>query len=258
MPPPTRPQTAIYDAIVACYRKLDREAGGIKGVHHQQVAKLLKQPQQVVMWAWERGWPGAQGIPGMPAVRDLIFREQVLARAARNKAMQKMIEARTEELNNATEDSARSRALEGLAVRQQMMVAGELLNNTLQVLMGVQRMRESVIAGINELADDPSTPMSKRLQIMNQMSEIAERDSKTLERAQALERRFMGEVEQRHKMDGEASAAATAESVFDNLSALLRAMGVQQKPGAGALPAPADPQLITVEPETTSNKVKKG
>ena len=257
MPAPSRPQTAIYDSIVACYRKLDREVGGIKGPHHQQIAKLLKQPHQVVVWAWEKGWPGAQGIPGMPAVRDLIFREQVLARAARNKTMQKLIEARTEELNNATEDSARSRALEGLAVRQQMMVAGELLNNTLQVLMGVQKMRESVIAGVNELANDPKTPMSKRLQIMDQLSEIAERDSKTLERAQALERRFMGEVEQRHRVDADTASAATAESVFDNLSALLRAMGVQQKPAAGALPAPAEPLLVTVEPLDEDAK-KKG
>jgi len=256
MPAPQRPLLVVYDAIVATYRKLEREDGGIKQSHHYQVAKLLKQSPQVVIWAWETGWPGAKGIPPMVAVRDLVFREQVLARSRRNQAMQKLVAARTKELNEAVEDSAQARALEGLAVRQQMMVASELMANTLQMLLGAQKMRESVIAGINELAADPTTPMSKRLQIMDTLSEIAERDSKTLERAQALERRFMGEVEQRHKVDSESAAAVTAESMYDNLAALFRAMGVNSK--TEALPAPtAVPVLdLTVHAEEPADAKK--
>lgn len=236
-----RPTRSTYDAIVALYRKIDRDnPKGVTASTHTEVGRILRIPTAVARRAWHKGWqgePGRAGVPGvsaatpstptLPPVKDLMLRERVLARAKRNRTIRNIVDTRTKELEAAVDDAAEARALEGFGVRQLMMVGVELQANTLQLLLASQKMRESVIEGIQAVADDPRTPISKRLQIMNTLSEIAERDSKTLERAQLLERRFMGEVESRQKVES-AEATTTPERVFDELTGLIRALGLNQ------------------------------
>jgi hypothetical protein len=241
------PPVAVYDAMVALYRKYDKnDPNGVRLSTHTAVAKTMNIPSAVVRKAWARGWPGSPGMPGMLPIREVIFREKQVGRARRNSAMKAITDTKMAELKTAVDDQARARALEGLAVRQGMMVAAELQNSTLQMLLAAQRLRESTMAALQEIGEDPTTPMSKRLAIANTLSEIAERDSKTLERMQTVERRFMGEIESRQKIEGAAAETSSPETLFDDLAGLFRAFGVAEKVSQKPLPAIEQREVIVL------------
>lgn len=244
------PPLVVWDAMVALYRRYDKEnPNGVTLSTHTQVARILKTTSDVCRKAWHRGWPSTdRKVATLLPIKELVFRDKVLARAKRNGLVNKLMDTRLKMVDQANDDAAESRALEGLAVRQQMMVAGELLANTYQVLRASAAVRESIIKGLQITADDPTTPMSKRLAIMNTISEIAERDSKTLERAQTLERRFMGEVESRQKVETGATVSTSAEAVYDDLAGLFRALNLGSV--RGALPPPAA-KPVTVDVTST-------
>lgn len=217
--------------MVSLYRKLEKDnPKGVTLSTHVQVARILRTTSDLCRRAWHRGWESTdRKTPTMLPIKDLIFREKVVARGKRNQLVKKLIDNRLKVIEAAEEDNAQSRALEGLAVRQLMAVGSELTANTYKMLLASAAVRDSVIKGMQQVADDPSTPISKRLSIMNTISEIAERDSKTLERAQTLERRFMGEIESRQKIEGNSASSTTPESVYDDLAGLFRALGLGSK-----------------------------
>lgn len=191
----SRPKPKTYDDLVAAYRTLDR-------VDHVAAARIAGTTPAIAKRAWISGWElDAPTSYPMPAIRDLHEREALAARAIRQKAHAKAMSEQSRLLMEASDDAAHQRAIEGMAVRSVMLITDKMAQGMLDIVTSVfPRLQKKLAQIIEEVTADDEIPLSRLQQIVTWLFENHERLGKLLEKAQAAERKYLGEADQTVKL----------------------------------------------------------
>lgn len=183
-----RPTPATYDRLVHAFHKLGRAEFTAAG-------KLASVSAHVAKRAWEKGWPQRPETndPPMPPIKDVIHQEVLAARAARAEATRKLIARQTKLLQDAHDDQTQQRAIEGMAVRSILVAVDALARETVQVTGLLPKIQSKIMELVQQALEDPEIPLSRLQQIITWMHTNLDLLAKTAEKAQVLERKYMGE-----------------------------------------------------------------
>lgn len=224
-----RPTPKLYNALVEAFTKVGKP-------EYAKVARLAATSSYVAKRAWEAGWPQRDELDmEMPAIREVLYGEVLAARAARATATRRLMAKHAQMLQDAQDDSAQQRAIEGMAVRSIMVAVDALARETVQFTKLLPKLQAKITELLNRAIDDPDFSLQQLQQVITWATVNLDTLSKAADKAQALERKFMGEADTTIKVVDGRSPEEKAGSLLKTLLALKE---------ANRLPSPAAPEKV--------------
>lgn len=219
-----RPKPKTYDDLVAAFRSLDR-------VDYVAAARLAGTTPAIAKRAWLSGWPPEDSLSyPMRPIRDLHEREALAARAIRQQAHAKAMAEQARLLQEASDDAAHQRAIEGMAVRSVMLITDKMAQGMLDIVVAVfPKLQKKLAEIIEEATADEDIPLSRLQQIVTWLFENHERLGKLLEKAQAAERKYLGEADQTVKVIDNRTAEERLGAIAETLVKLQTAGRLELK-----------------------------
>lgn len=209
-----RPTIKTYDNITRAFLQVGR-------ADFKKVAGLCGQTTHLVKRAWETGFPqNDPSDPVMLPIKQVIEGEVLAAKAARASATRKLMSRHAQQLQDAIDDSAQQRAIEGMAVRSIMVAVDSLARETVQFTALIPKLQAKINELVSQAIDDPDFTLQQLQQLITWATANLDVLSKTAERAQSLERKFMGEADTTVRIVDQ----RTPEEKATNLVATLMAL----------------------------------
>ncbi len=185
-----RPTPALYERLVKAYEQLGR-------AEYAAAGRIAGCSALVAKRGWDEGWPQRdQDDYPMPAIKTVFEAIVVAARSARARATRELMKHHSKSLKEAVDDAAQQRAIEGMAVRSIMVAVDSLARETVAVTHQIlPRLTQKVVELAEKAMADPDVQLGKLQQITTWLHQNLDLLSKTADKAQVMERRYMGEAE---------------------------------------------------------------
>lgn len=224
----SRPSPKLYDALVKAFHKIGRAEFTAAG-------RLANCSAHIAKRAWEQGWPQKDEFDApMPAIRDLFHQEIIAARATRAKVTRELLARQAKAMQDAADDAAQQRAIEGMAVRSIMVAVDALARETVGITQSVlPKLQTKINELVLQALDDPETSLTRLQQIITWVNTNLEIIAKTAEKAQTLERKYMGEPDTTIRVVNDQSPEEKIAAITQTLVSLANS-------GRLAMPPPAD------------------
>lgn len=211
-----RPTQEEYQALEKAFAQHGRP-------EFKPVGKLAKQPAAIAKRAWEEGFPSVDPLDfPMPAIKDTFHAEVIGARAARAAATRKLIARHARIIQDATDDQTHQRAVEGMTVRSLMLTVDAMAREMLQFTTAMPKIQAKINSIIQEALDDPEIPLARLQQIVTWGLTNLDLLMKSADKAQVLERRFMGEPDQTIKITDSRTSEEKVSALAQTLMMLSR------------------------------------
>lgn len=182
-----RPTPALYEGLVKAFSTLGR-------AEYAAAGRLAKCSSTIAKRAWNDGWPqrDINDMP-MPPIKDLFQQEVLTARAARAQITRRLINRQAKLMQEAQDDATQQRAIEGMAVRSIMVAVDALARETVQFTGILPKIQSKINELVQQALEDPEVPLSRLQQIITWAHANLDMLAKAADKAQALERKYMGE-----------------------------------------------------------------
>jgi len=123
-------------------------------------------------------------------------------------------------LTLANDDAAQQRAIEGMAVRSVLVVSDALAREMVQFTTLAPKLQAKINELVNQAIDDPDFSLQQLQQLITWATNNLDVLTKAVERAQSLERKYMGEADTTIRIIDSRTAEDKASTLVQTLMAL--------------------------------------